>query len=213
MGTRSLPSLPCLSTAQEWKFMETHFFYILTIHSDQISYVNHVLDPPYVFYTRVGCWRGDAGLGMTVVPPSLRCLADTQQNFQFFFDILTIHNDGISCLKHVLDPLCVLFTQFGCLDGGGGRGLGHNLLMQFSSLCSSKMEISKTDFVYILIIQNDQVPYVKHVLDPLYVFFTLFGSFFLGGGSQGGWGTTCSCGSPASAAQKWKFPKLSILMF
>ena len=37
------------------------------------------------------------------------------------------------------------------------------------------MEISKTDFFYILTIQNDQISYVKHVLAPLYVFFTLFG--------------------------------------
>ena len=41
--------------------------------------------------------------------------------------------------------------------GGVPRGLGHNLLMQFSSLCSSKMEISETDFFYILTIHNDQI--------------------------------------------------------
>ena len=37
------------------------------------------------------------------------------------------------------------------------------------------MEISKTDFFDTLIIQNDQISYVKHVLAPRYVFFTLFG--------------------------------------
>ena len=41
-------------------------------------------------------------------------------------------------------PIHVLLTLFGCLDGG--KGLGHNLLMQFSTLGSSKMEIFKTDF-------------------------------------------------------------------
>ena len=47
--------------------------------------------------------------------------------------------------------------------------------MQLSSLGNSKMEISETDFFHILTIQNDQISYVKHVLAPLYVFFTLFG--------------------------------------
>ena len=65
--------------------------------------------------------------------------------------------------------------------GGGGlpRGLGHNLLMQFSSLGSSKVEPPETDFSDTLTIQNDQVSYGKHVLAPHYVFFTLFG--FWGG--------------------------------
>ena len=63
--------------------------------------------------------------------------------------------------------------------GGLPRGPGYNLLMQFSSLGSSKMEISETDFFYILIIPNDEISYVKHVLAPLYVVFTLLGVFFL----------------------------------
>ena len=64
------------------------------------------------------------------------------------------------------------------------RGLGRNLLMQFSRLSSSKMEISETDFFDTLTIQNDQISHVKHVLAPFYVFFTLFGCWG-GGGSQG----------------------------
>ena len=56
--------------------------------------------------------------------------------------------------------------------GGGGlqRGLGHNLLMRFSHLSSSKMEISEIDFFDIMTVQNDQISYVKHVLAPLCVF-------------------------------------------
>ena len=53
--------------------------------------------------------------------------------------------------------------------------MAHNLHMQFSTLGSSKMEIYKTDFFYILTIQNDEISYVEHVLHPLYVFFVLFG--------------------------------------
>ena len=55
------------------------------------------------------------------------------------------------------------------------KGPGHNLLMQFFTPGSSKIEIFQTDFFDILTIHNDQTSYVKHVLDPLYVFFTLFG--------------------------------------
>ena len=64
------------------------------------------------------------------------------------------------------------------------RGLGYNLLMQFSHLSSSKMEISETVFFDTLTIQNDQISHVKHVLAPLYAFFTLFGCWGWGG-SQG----------------------------
>ena len=90
-----------------------------------------------------------------------------------FFPSLTIQNDQISYVKHVLAPLHVFFTQFGCVwGGGGGKGSrAHNLLMQFSGLGSSKMEISETDFFDTLTIQNDQISYVKHVLDPVHVVF------------------------------------------
>ena len=91
-----------------------------------------------------------------------------------FFDILTIQKDQISYVKHVLAPFYVFFTLFGCGGGEGGlpRGVGHNVLTQFSSLSSSKMEIFETDFFNILTIRKDQISYVKRVLAPLYVFFT-----------------------------------------
>ena len=44
------------------------------------------------------------------------------------FDTLAIQNDQISYIKHVLGPLYVFFTLFGC-RGGVPKGLGHNLLM------------------------------------------------------------------------------------
>ena len=37
-----------------------------------------------------------------------------------FFDIVTTHNDEISYVKPILAPLCVFFTLFGCVWGGGG---------------------------------------------------------------------------------------------
>ena len=45
----------------------------------------------------------------------------------------------------------------------------------------SKMEIFQTDFSAPLTIHNDQASYVKHVLGPLYAFFTLFGCWRGGG--------------------------------
>ena len=79
------------------------------------------------------------------------------------------------------------FSPYLGWGGGGGlpRGVGHNLLMQFSRLSSSKMEISETDFFDTLTIQSDQISYVKHVLAALYVFFTLFGGWEGGGAPKG----------------------------
>ena len=56
-------------------------------------------------------------------PPS------TGQKWKFlqniFFDVVTIYNDEICYVKHVLTPLYVFFTQFSCGGGGGGWvGLG-----------------------------------------------------------------------------------------
>ena len=118
---------------------------------------------------------------------------------------MTIQNDQISYVKHVSDPIHVLFTLFGCVDVliflyiltihndqtsyvkpyscvFHPKGLGHNLLMQFSTLGSSKMEIFKTVFFYVLAIHHDEISYEKHVLDPLYIFCTLFGCWRGDGG-------------------------------
>ena len=59
------------------------------------------------------------------------------------FHILTIRNDQTSYVKHVLAPPYV-FLHYLVVGGGGGglpRGLGHNLLMQFPSLGSSRMVV------------------------------------------------------------------------
>ena len=50
----------------------------------------------------------------------------------------------------------------------------HNLLMQFFTLGSSKIEVLET-FFYIVTTQNDHPRYAKHVKGSTYVFFTLFG--------------------------------------
>ena len=69
------------------------------------------------------------------------------ENFaKHFFDIVTTYNDEICYIQHVLDPFYVFFTLFGCLGGGGAPKASRHLLMQFSRLSSSKMELSETDF-------------------------------------------------------------------
>ena len=64
----------------------------------------------------------------------------------------------------------------------------HNLLMQFFTPDSSKMEVFKTCFFDIVTTQNDHPRYVKHVLGRIYVFFALFG-YQVGGGGGGSQGT------------------------
>ena len=65
-----------------------------------------------------------------------------------FFDIVTTQNDHPRYVKHVLGCICVFFTLFGYWVGGGGppKGLVHNLLMQFVTLGSSKIEVFETCF-------------------------------------------------------------------
>ena len=69
--------------------------------------------------------------------------------------------------------------------GGGGAsptGLVHNLLMQFFTLDSSKIEVFDTFFYSIVTIPYDRPRYVKHVLGRRYVFLILFGYSLRGGG-------------------------------
>ena len=99
-----------------------------------------------------------------------------------FPDIFTIQNDQIILCKACFSRSLCVFPLFGCSGGGGvPRGLGHNLLMQLSSLGSSKMEISETDFSDILTIQNDQIILCKACFSPSLCVFHPIG--VLGGGA------------------------------
>ena len=67
-----------------------------------------------------------------------------------FFDIVTTKNDHPRYVKHVLGCICMFFILFGYeIRGGGGgspKGLVHNLLMQFFTPGSSKIEVFETCF-------------------------------------------------------------------
>ena len=58
----------------------------------------------------------------------------------------------------------------------------HNLLMQFFTPGSSKIEVFETYFFDTVTTQNDHPTYVNHVFGRIYVFFTLFGYWLQGGG-------------------------------
>ena len=71
----------------------------------------------------------------------------------------------------------MVFTLFRYyVQGGRGspKGLVHNLLMQFFTLGSSKIEVFEFFFCDIVTTQNDHPRYVKHVVGRIYVFSTRF---------------------------------------
>ena len=61
-------------------------------------------------------------------------------------------------------------------DDGLVNGPVHNLLTQFFTLGSSKIEFFETCFYDIGTTRYDHPSYVKHVLGRIYMFYTLFGS-------------------------------------
>ena len=76
----------------------------------------------------------------------------------YFFDNVTTQYDHPRYVKHVLGRLYVFFTLFGYwLPGEWGppKGLVHNLLMQFFTLDSSKIEVFETYFFDIVTTKHD----------------------------------------------------------
>ena len=79
----------------------------------------------------------------------------------------------------------MFFTQSGYWPHGGGfpKRLVHNLLMQFFTLGSSKIEVFETCFFEAVTTCNDHRRYVKHILRRICLCLTQFGCHV-----QGGWG-------------------------
>ena len=103
-----------------------------------------------------------------------------------FFYILTTQNDHPSYVKHVLGRITCFSPYLGIRSGGGGWGLPRDgcttCLCSFFTADSSKIEVYETCFFDIVTTQNDHPSYVKHVLGPIYVFFTYLGIRSGGGG-------------------------------
>ena len=91
-------------------------FVIMTTHNYHLSHVKHVLGSIHAFFYgyRVCVFWVLGHMLCKVDLPKAKEFSETD-----FFDILTIHNDQICYVKHVLNPLYVVFTLVGCLEGGG----------------------------------------------------------------------------------------------
>ena len=105
--------------------------------------------------------------------------------------MVTTENEHPCYVKHVFGRIWMFFTLFWYwvgLGGGGGapKGLVHNLLMQFFTLGTSKIEVFETCFFDIGTTQYDHPSYLKHIWGRIYMFFTLFGYWVGGGGSPKG---------------------------
>ena len=105
------------------------------------------------------------------------------------------------CHKNI-DSLIASTSESSCMCNG------HKLLGQFSMLYISNTENSKTDFSDVVTTHNHQICYVKHVLGPLSMFFTLFWYWAMGQVSQWTGAQPASSSFPPLAAQKWNFWKL-----
>ena len=84
------------------------FFDIVTTYNDEICYVQHVLDPLCVFFNLFGCEGGGTkGCRAHNLIVQFSGLGSSKWNFSEidFFHTLTIQNDQISYVKHVLAPL------------------------------------------------------------------------------------------------------------
>ena len=121
---------------------------IMTTQYDHPRYVKHVLAHIYVVYTLFIPYFGCVLLGID----SLRGgLAEGNRIFETgFYDIVTTQNDHPMYVKHVLGRIYVFLTLFGYqVRGGVGgvpRGLVHNLLVQFFTPDTSKIEVFETCF-------------------------------------------------------------------
>ena len=76
----------------------------------------------------------------------------------YFFDTVITQNDHPRYVKHVLGRIYVFFTLFeywagvGAGGGGGGQDWYTTFLCTFSSLYSSKIEVSETYFFFDIVI-------------------------------------------------------------
>ena len=82
-----------------------------------------------------------------------RCSSKIKVSATHLFDIMTTQDDPPRYAKHVSGCIYVFFTSFGywVLEGGSPKGWVYNLLMQFFTLGSSKIDVCKNYFFDIVI--------------------------------------------------------------
>ena len=80
--------------------------------------------------------------------------------------MVTIHNDQMSQVKHVLDFLCVFFSPYGRWERVWVfcKGQVFALPMQFSTSAAQKSKFPTVIFLGVVTTHNDQISHVKHGL-------------------------------------------------
>ena len=130
----------------------------------------------YAVYALFGlfCYVGGFGdLGDPVVP-TLRGVSGDVVTVYASRDTEGRFLQSLALLRAVHNP-CQRCEMTVSNNNGLVNGPGHNLLMQFFTPDSSKIEVFETCFFDIVTTQYDHPRYVKHVLGRIYVFFTRYG--------------------------------------
>ena len=159
------------------------FLHTVTTQNDHPTYAWCVLGRIYVVFTSFGkCvrWGGvSQGIGTQPAYALFQLGRLKSQSFRGWFFWYPEHtkwpsNLCIVCFRVYLPGFHFIWVM-GAGGGGSPKGFVHNLLMQFFTVGSSKIQISGTFFFDTVTTQNDQPRYVKHVLGRIYAGFTLFG--------------------------------------
>ena len=127
----------------------------------------------YALFSHFWYVGGFGDLGDPVVP-TLRGASGDVVTVYACWDTEGRFLQSLALLRAVHNP-CQRREMTVSTNNGLVNGPVHNLLMQFFTPDSSKIEVFETCFFDIVTTQNDHPRYVKHVLGRIYVFFTLFG--------------------------------------
>ena len=145
----------CTLGSSKVEVSETCFFDIVTTQNDHPTYLKHAVLTCVSHYLGIGSGGGGGGVPKGPVQNLLAYAVLHPWHLKIevsetcFFDIMTTQNDHPTYVKHVSSSIYVIFTSFGYwVQGGGGilKVLVHNLLVQFFTLGSSKIEVSDTLF-------------------------------------------------------------------
>ena len=144
--------------SSKMEVFETYLFHIVITLNYRPSYVKQFLGRIYMFWTLFGYWVGGGGVSQGIgTQPAYAAFHPGQLKNGSFRNLFISYCHHLKLPSklckayfrpylHVLDPIWVLGW-----GGGSPKGLVHNLLMQFFTLDSSKMEVFETYFFDIVI--------------------------------------------------------------